>query len=103
MIDGAYTFNDVSKSKYQIGFGKLHSGVNNFISKFISAIDDSNIYSAELNATQFPLNDVSGAKNYANFKFFPKCPQYDLMTPPPLPAHLIPLPHTAKHQGNLKG
>lgn len=84
MIDGMYTWNDIKKTKYQIGFGRIFDGVDNFISKPIAAIDDQNVYTIPANSIQFPSNDLQGRKKYANFKFFPKCTQYDLMTPPPI-------------------
>lgn len=84
MVDGMYTWDDLKKTKYQIGFGRMFSGVENFISKLISPTTDSNIYTVPMNSIVYPLDDSAGRKRYANFKFFPKCTQYDLMTPPPI-------------------
>lgn len=84
MIDGMYTWDDIKKTKYQIGFGRIFDGVDNFISKTISATDDQNVYTIPANDTLFPANDAGGRSKYANFKFFPKCNQYDPMTPPPI-------------------
>lgn len=84
MVDGMYTWNDIKKTKYQIGFGRIFDGTDNFVSKTISVIDDRNIYTVPANDTVFPPKDAGGRTKYANFKFFPKCNQYDPMTPPPI-------------------
>lgn len=94
LVDGVYTFQDVSKSKYQIGFGDLFTGNTNFVSKFISQSTDKNIYAAPVNQPLYPVGSVVGGSlrnQYANFKFFPKCSQYDLMTPPPIITYKIEL------------
>lgn len=88
MVEGMYTFNDIKDTKYQIGFGKLYVGTDDFVSNFISTDETLHEHIVPLNASIFPADDeettILTHKNYANFKFFPKCTQYDLMTPPPV-------------------
>jgi len=84
LISGMYTWDDIKKTKYQIGFGRLFDGTDDFSSKLISRTKDQNIHTAAMNSAEYPMDDAEGRKKYANFKFFPKANQYDLMTPPPV-------------------
>lgn len=83
LVDGVYTFDDVKKSKMQLGFGSIFTGKDNFYSQTIETPFIENTYEIPANDIEYP-KDNGASKQYANFKFFPKCPQYDLMTPPPI-------------------